>query len=76
MYASSAQYWSWNCQFLTAHNWQKWKSKFLTCPRHKIYRVETVGLKSSNLYLKIYDFCEYVKFGAISFKIDILSKTA
>ena len=30
---------------LTAHNWQKWKSIFLTCPCYEIYRVETVDLK-------------------------------
>ena len=34
--------------YLMAHNWQKWKRVFLTCPCHEIYRVETVGLKSSN----------------------------
>ena len=28
--------------------------------------------KKFQLYLKNYDFCEYVKFGAISLKIDIL----
>ena len=33
---------------LTAHNWQKWKSIFLTCSCHEIYRVEADGLKSSN----------------------------
>ena len=33
---------------LTAHNWQKWKRVFLTCPCHEIYRVEAVGLISSN----------------------------
>ena len=38
---------------LTAHNWQKWKRVFLTCPCHIIYRVETVGLKSSNYTWKI-----------------------
>ena len=27
------------------------------------------------LYFKNYDFCEYVKFGAISWKFDILSIT-
>ena len=37
----------------TAHNWQKWKSRFLTCPCHKIYREEAVGLKSYNYTLKI-----------------------
>ena len=31
---------------LTAHNWQKWKRVFLTCPYHKIYRDEAVDLKS------------------------------
>ena len=38
---------------LTAHNWQKWKRVFLTCPCHKIYRVESVGLKCSNYTWKI-----------------------
>ena len=28
--------WFWK-SFLTAHNWQKWKSRFLTCPCHKIW---------------------------------------
>ena len=28
--------------------------------------------KKFQLYLKNYDFCEYVKFGAISLRIDIL----
>ena len=32
-------------------------------------REEEVGLKKSNYTLKNYDFCEYVKFGAISFKL-------
>ena len=31
---------------LTGGNWQKWKRVFLTCPCHKIYRDEAVGLKS------------------------------
>ena len=43
----------------------EWKSTFLTCPWHKIYRVEAVGRKCSNYTLKNYDFCENVKFGAI-----------
>ena len=59
-----------------AHNWQKWKSRFLTCPCHKTYREEAVGLFFFQLYFKNYDFCEYVKFGAILWKIDILSITA
>ena len=41
---------------LTAHNWQKWTSIFLTCPCYKIYRVEAVDLKSSNYSLKIMIF--------------------
>ena len=28
------------------------------------------------IYLKTYDLCEYMEFGAISWKIDILSITA
>ena len=35
---------------LTAHNWQKRKSVFLTCHCHKIYRVETGGLINFHLY--------------------------
>ena len=50
------------------------KSRFLTCPRHKIYMVEAVGL--SLLYLKNYDVCEYVKFWVISWKFDILLTTS
>ena len=56
-------------------NWQKCKSTFLTCHCHEIYR-EAVGLKKFQLYLKNNNFCEYVKFGAISLKIDILLITA
>ena len=61
---------------LMAHNWQKWKRAFLTCHCHKIYRDEAVGLKKMQIYLKNYDFCETVKFGAMSWKFDILSITA
>ena len=61
---------------LTGGNWQKWKRVFLTCPCHEIYRDEAVGLKSCKKYLKNYDICENVKFGAISWKFDILSITA
>ena len=56
-----------------ANNWQKWKSTILTCPCHKIYRKETV--EKFQLYFENCDFYEHVKFGAISWKID-LSKTA
>ena len=37
---------------LTAHNWQKWKRIFLTCPCHEIYRVDEVGFKKFQLYFK------------------------
>ena len=58
---------------LTTHNWQKWKSKnphYVTTM--KFCREEAVGLKKLILYLKNYDFCKYVKFGAFSLKIDVL----
>ena len=48
--------------YLMAHNWQKWKSRFLSCPCHKIYREEAVGLKNLNHTLKKCDFCQYMKF--------------
>ena len=54
---------------LTAHNCQKWKRVFLTCPCHEIYRVEAVGLKSSNNALKIVIFAKKWNFGAISLKL-------
>ena len=38
---------------LTGGNWQKWKRVFLTCPCHKIYRDEAVGLKSCKYTWKI-----------------------
>ena len=42
------------CLFvLTAHNWQKWKRVFLTCPCHEIYWDEAVGLKSCKYTWKI-----------------------
>ena len=56
---------------LTARSWQKWKRVFLTCPCHKIYREEAVGLKRSNYTLEITIFVN-VKFRAILSKIDIL----
>ena len=50
----------WSVTCLTAHNWQKWKRVFLTCPCHKIYRDEAVGLKSCKNTWKITIFvkCE------------------
>ena len=41
-----------------------------------MYTDEALGLKKLQIYLKNYDFCENVKFGAISYKFDILSITA
>ena len=38
---------------LMAHNFQKWKSRFPTCPCHKIYWEDAVGLISPNYALKI-----------------------
>ena len=38
---------------LMAHNWQKWKRVFLTCPCHKIYRDEAVVLKVANILEKL-----------------------
>ena len=45
---------------LTGGNWQKWKRVFLTCPCHKIYRDEAVGLKSCKYTWKI---TKFVKMG-------------
>ena len=42
---------------LTAHNWQKWKSTFITCQCHEIYMEEAVGLKSSNYTWKLWFLC-------------------
>ena len=48
---------------LTAHNWQKWKRVFLTCPCHKIYRDEAVGLKSCKYTRKITIFVKMLNLG-------------
>ena len=48
---------------LTAHNWQKWKRVFLTCPCHKIYRDEAVGLKSCIYTWKIIIFVKIWNLG-------------
>ena len=45
---------------LTGGSWQKWKRVFLTCPCHKIYRDEAVGLKSCKYTWKI---TKFVKMG-------------
>ena len=38
---------------LTAHNWQKLKSRFLTSPCRQTYRVEAVCLEIANYALEI-----------------------
>ena len=48
---------------LMAHNFKKWKSTFLTCPCHKIYKVKAVGIKSSNYTLKIMIFVKMWNLG-------------
>ena len=48
---------------LMAHNWQKWKRVFLTCPCHEIYRDESVGLKSCKYTLKITIYVNMWSFG-------------
>ena len=48
---------------LTAHNWQKWKTVFLTCPCHKIYRDEAVGLTSCKYTWKITIFVKMWNLG-------------
>ena len=48
---------------LTAHNWQKRKRVFLTCPCHKIYRDEAVGLKSCKCTWKIMIFVKMWNLG-------------
>ena len=58
---------------LMAHNWKKWKRVFLTCPCHKIYRDEAVGLKSFKYTLEI---MIYVSIWGNFLKFDILSITA
>ena len=45
-----------NMNWLTAHNWQKWKSTFPTYPCHDIYREEAVDVKSYHCTFKKYDF--------------------
>ena len=51
--------------YLTAHNWQKWKSVFLTCPCLKIDRGEAVVLKSYKhtwkitIFVKVWNLGQY-----------------
>ena len=52
-----------NTQLLTAHNWQKWKRVFLTCPGHKIYRDEAVVLKNYKYTWKITIFVKMWNLG-------------
>ena len=48
---------------LRAHNWQKWKRVFLTCPCLKSYRDEAVGLKSCKYTWKITIFVKMWNLG-------------
>ena len=67
----------WNySHFLTTQNWQNCKRVFLPCYCHEICRVEAVDLEYSNYTFNIITFCEFVKFGAISWNIDNLPITA
>ena len=52
-----------NMKLLMAHNWQKWKRVFLTCPCHKIYRDKAVGLKSCKYTWKITIFVKMWNLG-------------
>ena len=61
---------------LKAHNWQKWKRVFLTCPCHKISRDEAVGLKTCKYTWKITIFVKMWNLGQYREKIDILSISA
>ena len=56
--------------WLRAHTCQKWKNRFLSCPCPSIYRVEVVGLKSSNYTLKITIFVSMWNFGQFREKND------
>ena len=51
------------CYSLTAHNWQKWKRVFLTCPCHKIDRDEAVSLKNCKYTWKITIFVKMWNLG-------------
>ena len=50
-------------RYLTAHNWQKWKSIFLTCPCHEIYMEEAIDQKSPNYTLEIMIFAQILNLG-------------
>ena len=53
-------------QYLTAHNWQIEKVYSLHVPAIGNSQGKSSWSKKLQLYFKNYDFCEYVKFGAIS----------
>ena len=62
---------------LTVHNWQKFFKKEYSChvPALKFIRMKHL-VQKLQIHFKIYDLCEYVEFGVISWKFDILSITA
>ena len=49
-----------NCT-LTGHNWQNWKRAFLSCYCYEIYSVQALGLKTFQLYLKIYNLGQFLE---------------
>ena len=51
----------------------KLKKKYVTCPHHKIYRLEAVGLKNSCYTWKIMIFVKMWNLGQFYEKFDILS---
>ena len=64
MHVYSATRWECSTKLaLTGGNWQKWKRVFLTCPCHKIYRDEAVGLKSCKYTWKITKFVKMRNLG-------------
>ena len=63
MYSPTCRAFSLFGPLLTAHNWQKWKRVFLTCPCHEIYRDEAVGLKSCKYTWKIMIFVKMWNLG-------------
>ena len=51
--------------YLTAHNWEKWKRAFLLCYFHEIYKVRIVGLKHSTYTLKLTRYVNMWNFGQL-----------
>ena len=60
---------------LTGGNWQKWKKYSWHVPAIKFIGMKQLVSKVANI-LENYEICENGKFGAISWKFDILSITS